>query len=69
MEIKMSEGFWEAAKQAALGLSEVNPKAYLRKPFGGFYVTFDPSEEVFDFFESEGRTVFVICESLLGKPA
>jgi hypothetical protein len=69
MNVKMSEHFGAAVKEAALQLSEENRKVYLRSPFSGFCVTFDPPEEFVDSFESEGRTVFVICESFLGKPA
>jgi hypothetical protein len=74
MGVKMSAHFCDAAKDAASALSDENPKAYLRKPFSGFYVTLDSPQEFFTSFEQdglvgrEGRTIFVICESLLGRP-
>ncbi len=75
MSVKMSEQFREAVKKAALTLGETNPKVYLEKPFGGFFVSFEAQGEVFttfkslDLIEKEGKDILVTCESFLGKKA
>lgn len=74
MNIKISRQFIKAVKEAALKFDQTaNPKVFLEKPFGGFFIAQEAQEEVFatfnhkDLIGKEGENILVFCESLLGR--